>query len=308
MARKYKRLFNMYPAWDYRRELEELNRQSEQGWQLIRGGVFVNRFKRNDHIRYRYQIDFSGKVEDLGRYIETFREQGWEYIRTTFNGWSYFRKPWDPSLPEEQYEIFTDQASLQEMTGRWIKLVGILTAIVAVFLAIYTVRLVLMPNLPALVRFLVFLLETAFLIYGILCMRKSARKQTFSGAGAIWIPIFALLIIGNIGAIYLETHHHRFTSHFIADEVVGIPDGMENVLEWSSIGILYTDNYYMDLNITADSSICFTLVDDSDTVIYTITDVNVDISNLKLHLEKGQYYIRLSSYEGGGLDVFCAIK
>ena len=72
MARKYKRLFNMYPAWDYRRELEELNRQSEQGW---------------------------------------------EYIRTTFNGWSYFRKPWDPSLPEEQYEIFTDQASLREMTG-----------------------------------------------------------------------------------------------------------------------------------------------------------------------------------------------
>ena len=116
---------------------------------------------------------------------------------------------------------------------------GILTAIVAVFLAIYTIRLILMPNLPALVRFLVFLLETAYLIYGILCMRKSARKQTFSGARALWIPIFALLIIGTVGATYLETHHHRFTAHFIADEVNGIPDGMENVLEWGSIIYVY---------------------------------------------------------------------
>lgn len=308
MARKYKRLFNMYPAWDYRRELEELNRQSELGWQLVRGGVFVNRFKRNDHIRYRYQIDFSGKVEDLGRYIETFREQGWEYIRTTFNGWSYFRKPWDPSLPEEQYEIFTDQASLREMTGRWIKFVGILTAIVAVFLAIYTVRLVLMPNLPALVRFLVLLLETAFLVYGILCMRKSARKQTFSGVGAIWIPIFALLIIGTVGATYLETHHYRFNSRFVADEMSGISDGMENVFQWGSFDVLYTDNYYLDLSITADSSICFTLVDDSDTVIYTVADTNVDVSNLKLHLKKGQYYMYYSCYESGGFDATCAIK
>ena len=308
MARKYKRLFNMYPAWDYRRELEVLNRQSELGWQLVRVGVFVNRFKRNDHIRYRYQIDFSGKVEDLGRYIETFREQGWEYIRTTFNGWSYFRKPWDPSLPEEQYEIFTDQASLQEMTGRWIKLLGILTAIVAVFLAIYTVRLVLMPNLPALVRFLVLLLETAFLIYGIFCMRKSARKQTFSGARALWIPIFALLIIGTVGATYLETHHYRFNSRFVADEMSEISDGMENVFQWGSFDVLYTDNYYMDLNITADSSICFTLVDDSDTVIYTVTDTNVDVSNLKLHLKKGQYYMYYSCYESGGFDATCAIK
>ena len=308
MARKYKRLFNMYPAWDYRRELEELNRQSEQGWQLVRGGVFVNRFKRNSDIRYRYQIDFSGKVEDLGRYIETFREQGWEYIRTTFNGWSYFRKPWDPSLPEEQYEIFTDQASLREMTGRWIKLVGILTAIVAAFLAIYTVRLVLMPNLPALVRFLVFLLETAFLVYGILCMRKSAQKQTLSGARSLWVPIFALLIIGTVGAIYLETHHHRFNSRFVADEMSDISGGMENVFQWGSFDVLYTDNYYLDLSITADSSICFTLVDDSDTVIYTVTDTNVNVSNLKLHLEKGQYYMYYSYYESGGFDATCAIK
>lgn len=308
MARQYKRFFHMYFAWDYPRELEELDRQSKQGWQLIRVGFFAGRYKKNPDVRYRYQIDFSGKVEDLGRYIETFREQGWEYINTTFNGWSYFRKPWDPSLPEEQYEIFTDQSSLREMTLRWIRFMAVLLAIVAVFLAIYTVRLVWMPNLPNLTRFLIFLLETAVIAYGIRRMVKPTGKQTFAGARAICAAFFATLVVSCIGAAYLEMNRPHFNSRMMADEMVGIPDGLEDNLEWGSIDILYTDSYYLDLSITADSSICFTLVDDSGTVIYTIADANVNISDQKLHLEKGKYFIRFSSYGGGALDVACALK
>lgn len=73
MARQTKVSFGFYSAWNYQTEIEDLNRASEEGWQLVRGGCFHSRFVKNPHVRYRYQLDF-GKIEDMGRYIETFRE------------------------------------------------------------------------------------------------------------------------------------------------------------------------------------------------------------------------------------------
>ena len=121
MVPEYRTSYKMYSAWNYGKEIEDLNEASEQGWQLVKGGCFHSRFEKNPDIQYRYQIDF-GKIENMGLYIETFREQGWEYINSTFNGWHYFRKIYDPSLPEEAYEIFTDRESLHEMNSRWARL------------------------------------------------------------------------------------------------------------------------------------------------------------------------------------------
>lgn len=84
MARQYKTSHRVYTAWNYQKEIEDLNKASEQGWQLIKGGCFSSKFKWNPDVRYRYQIDYPGKVEDMGRYIETFREQGWEFINATY--------------------------------------------------------------------------------------------------------------------------------------------------------------------------------------------------------------------------------
>jgi hypothetical protein len=44
---KYKRKFGIYAAWNYELEVEDLNKMSEQGWQLIKGGCFSNKFKKN---------------------------------------------------------------------------------------------------------------------------------------------------------------------------------------------------------------------------------------------------------------------
>ena len=85
MAANYKNSYKMYSAWNYQKEVEDLNKASEQGWQLVRGGCFHSRFVKNPDVQFRYQLDF-GKIEDMGRYIETFREQGREYINSTFNG------------------------------------------------------------------------------------------------------------------------------------------------------------------------------------------------------------------------------
>ena len=102
MSKEYKTSYRAYAAWNYQKEIEDLNAASDQGWQLVKGGCFHSRFVKNPNLRYRYQLDYR-KIEDLGRYIETFREQGWEYINSTFIGWHYFRKLYDPSAPEEEY-------------------------------------------------------------------------------------------------------------------------------------------------------------------------------------------------------------
>ena len=106
---QYKRKFGIYSAWNYELEIEDLNRMSADGWQLIKGGgLFSNKFKRNTELQYRYQLDFQPNIEDKGRYIETFREQGWEYINSTFNGWHYFRKLFS-ELFLDQLVIFRDE-------------------------------------------------------------------------------------------------------------------------------------------------------------------------------------------------------
>ena len=108
---EYKRKFGVYAAWNYELKLEEFNAMSEQGWQLLDVGLFSRRYKKNTEVQYRYQMDFHPGIEDKGRYLETYREQGWEYVSTSFNGWYYFRKLYDQSLLQEEYEIFTDTPS-----------------------------------------------------------------------------------------------------------------------------------------------------------------------------------------------------
>ena len=66
MAQQYKKSFSMYPAWSYQKEIDVLNRQSELGWQLIRGGNYLHTYKKNSDVQYRYQLDYTGKVEDMG--------------------------------------------------------------------------------------------------------------------------------------------------------------------------------------------------------------------------------------------------
>ena len=95
----------MYAAWEFDREVRDLEARSRNGWQLIKGGCFHSKFAFDDSVQYRYALDFNQGIEDPARYREIFAEQGWEFINSTFNGWHYFRKAYDPSLPEEEYQI-----------------------------------------------------------------------------------------------------------------------------------------------------------------------------------------------------------
>lgn len=307
MAQQYKRSFSMYPAWSYQKEIEVLNRQSELGWQLIRGGNYLHTYKRNSDVQYRYQLDYTGKVEDMGRYIETFREQGWEYVNSTFNGWNFFRKPYDPSLSQECYEIFTDLSSLKEMIGRWIKIVSALIALLAVCSIINIIYFVLQPNLPFLVRSLAMLLEILFFTVGILRMRNPEKSKTFQWDRTMFICVLVTVLAGLGCSIYLEEQRPHLNAMIAADYMAAIPTEIENANMWACLDIKYADNYYVDLSVTADSPICVSILNESGDVFYTVTDSSADILNQKLHLQRGTYSIYFSDYEGGRLEASFSI-
>lgn len=303
MKKQYKRVFTMYPAWSYQKEVQELNRQSDKGWQLIRGGNFFHKYKKNADVRYRYQLDYPGKVEDMGRYIETYREQGWEYINSTFNNWNYFRKPYDPSAPKEQYEIFTDQFSLREMLERWTKVTIFLIIVLAVFLAGYAISLVFRPMLPNLSYFLTFLVQILFLCGGIYRMKKASQSRSLALDRAFFLGFFVTILAGVGISTYLRVCRPFFAMNCEAKYMKTIPAELEQSMVWCDFDIPYADNYYGSLSISTESPLCFTIVNETGEILYTVTEASLADTELKLHLEKGNYRVYYSNYAGGALHV-----
>ena len=202
----YKRVFNVYSAWDYTREIEDLNKMSEKGWQLVKGGLYSNYFKKNEDLRYRYQLDYNPKIEDMGRYIETFREQGWEYVNSTINGWHYFRKLYDASAAED-YEIYNDSQSLKEMQGKWQRnatmMLGALIA-AAILEIILVIRSFAWAN--ALLA-LILVLESIVIGRGVYVLRNPQRadghRRSWNGMPAFFI-IFLVGIIAVIALLVIQ--------------------------------------------------------------------------------------------------------
>ena len=127
MGKKTKTTFKTYAAWDFLREAEEYNAMSEKGWQLVEGGCFHQKYEFDDSVVYRYQLDFNNKIQNMAQYDEIFRDSGWERVNSTFNGWHIFRKAYDPSLPDDEYQIYTDNQSRIEMLNRWRSIFVIIT-------------------------------------------------------------------------------------------------------------------------------------------------------------------------------------
>ncbi len=105
------------------------------------------------------------------------REQGWEYVDRTFNGWFFFRKEYDASLPEEQYEIYTDTLSLKEMRRQWTVLAMILLVLMIVFMVAGTVRLVNLPTIPKLLTVVIYGILVALCLIGLRVMLTAKKLQ-----------------------------------------------------------------------------------------------------------------------------------
>ena len=293
MPGKYKTSYKVYSAWNYQKEVEDLNKASEQGWQLIKGGCFHSRFVRNPDVRYRYQLDYQ-KIDDMPRYIETFREQGWEYINSTFNGWHYLRKLYDPSLPEEAYEIFTDRESLQEMNGRWARLAMFGGIVLGLFALIYAIRMFRQPDLPSLVQLLTFAIESAVLFRGMFIMRNPESSRNRKGDGAFLTVFFAVILLGAGGSIALGTLRPGFSTDQRADSVdTPITDN-----RWIDFKVHYPDNYYLDLDMEAPEAMTFEIIDENGEVVYSVTETSFQEEDIRLKLARGEYSLSLSYKTG----------
>ena len=300
MAGEYKTIYRAYSAWNYEKEIEDLNTASEQGWQLVKGGLYHSRFIKNDNVRFRYQLDYR-RIEDMGRYIETFREQGWEYVNSTFNGWHYFRKLYDPALPEEAYEIFTDRQSLHEMNSRWARFALIIGVILGIFALVQLVQMIRMPELPRLVYLLALGIESAVLIRGALIMKDPDSSRNRKGDGKFLAVFLAVVLIGLISFIALGTNRPNLRTAQHAGDI----DAPYTDSSWTDFEVKYKDNYYMDLQMKSDKPLTVKIVDEAGEVVYTKTESDFDGKNIKLKLPKGKYKLLLSAQTG--FDVKCEI-
>ena len=293
MSKNYKTSFMFYSAWNYQKEVEDLNRESEKGWQLVKGGCFHSRFVKNPDIQYRYQLDFR-QVEDMGRYIEMFREQGWEYVSSTFNGWHYFRKLYDPSLPEEAYEIFTDRESLQEMNSRWARIALGIGIALALFGILSAVRMITAPELPRLVQMLTFFVESAVLLRGSLIMRNPDASRSRRGDSALLGIFFAVILLGAAGGIILQDMRPNLSTEQQEDTLSEpLTDN-----RWADFKVRYTDNYYLDLEFESDGPLTFAVINEADEAVYTETGTSFSKENIRIRLSKGQYSFSMSCETG----------
>ena len=297
MAMEYKTSHRAYAAWNYRQEIEDLNRASEQGWQLVRGGCFFSRFVKNPDVRYRYQMDWR-KVEDMGRYIETFREQGWEYVSSTFNGWHFFRKFYDPALKEEDYEIFTDRESLQAMTRRWSRVVmAISAALLAVALIIF-IQEIRTPNIPRLFETLILLTACAFLMRGGFLMRSPDTIRR--GDNTLLHAFLLFLVVGWTGTMALLILRPDFSIHQYTAE---LSEPYEDN-RFAEFEVYYPDSYYLDLKIDADAPFAFSIVNEAGEAVYSVTGTDIDEENVRIRLKRGKYWFSSSCGAGFELEAY----
>lgn len=307
---EYKRKFGIYSAWNYELEIEDLNEMSAKGWQLIRGGgLFSNKYKKNTEIRYRYQLDFQPNIEDKGRYIETFREQGWEYINSTFNGWHYFRKLYDATKPEEAYEIFTDKDSKREMNNRWAIVGMVLSAILVMYLALHVLMLIVQPKLITLVRMIYLGVILAVLLRGVMVMRKQGASRK-SRLDKLLMPMFFVWVIfGAVIMVSLTEARPYYANMKMQAEYYGpVSEKLEEASNWCGFAVNYPDNYYLGLKVDAEVPICISLVDEAGEVVYTVTTAEFEEENIRLWLKNGNYFLNVSDFAGGAIDLTANLK
>lgn len=259
-----KRVSVAYAAWEADKEAAMLNEQSKQGWQLEKASIFGSKLVRDDSVRYVYQIDRKSEPDE--RYFETFAEQGWEYV-TKLNGWQYFRKKYDPSLPEEEYKIYTDEQTYADSLRGDIRLNIIFGIVYTLFTLLYGLGALRTSDIMYLIFTAVFgVFAVIFFVMAGQLKRKIKGKNTAISGKAVqsvlWAGLFAVtaaVIVGpwGIGACgnsgaYLET---RMTWD-------GISDGpVTHVIKFE---INKAGYYDLDLDFHCENGTISVVIEDSE--------------------------------------------
>ena len=198
--------YHVYFAWEAEEEEDDLNQASADGWQLTYGGCFHSRFRRDTAARYIYRLDYRAGIPDRAAYCQVFADQGWEYINSTFNGWHYFRKPYDPELPDSEYQIYTDRPSLAQMQNRWIRtsaVLGLFCLVIGVYNIILGWQVHSLPN--AVVGAVDLLLTVVMALGAISAKRKlNGQKPLCNISANLFYACLLIFFVCMLAAIFFN--------------------------------------------------------------------------------------------------------
>lgn len=125
-----KKIRKHYTSLKYYEEEAELNRESEAGWQLVRGGLLGNTYEQ-DSMVYRYQMDYLRGIKDNKEYIAQLEQAGWKHIGSKGNvsGWNYFRKIYKESSPKNNYRVHDKTKPTTRVLKQWENFLNIVSVL-----------------------------------------------------------------------------------------------------------------------------------------------------------------------------------
>jgi len=280
---------NFYAPWEYEKEEFDLDEKSKKGLQLKKGGCFKSKFYKDENVRYIYQLDYNPKIEDPLQYRESFEEQGWQFINSTFNGWHYFRKLYVEGMAESEMKIYTDKQSLYEMQGRWMRLIGIVTILYFIMAIAYLIMGVLSKETTILIEGIIFVVLFLTFGMGIISVNRRRNGKTAGFVPPVK-PVFLLtfatlfVIMGMLffGFYHATIHEENFTLVNLADENT----------PWSG-GTFTVDRkgtYELNLDFSDEGGAMTVVIQDiNGSVVYKNNADSCRVDGWELKLEKGTY-------------------
>ncbi len=308
--KKTKRVFFNFGMWEIKEIAKYFDRMSAEGWQVKKVGAFTIHFTRDTTVRYRHQVDCHSGAAD-SRYLSAFTEQGWEHIKGFESGLKYFRKPYDPALPESEYEIYTDEQSYKEMLDKSIKRQVGLTITYFCIALMYSI-VGMCNGLDAksmdFLGMLYYADGVMFLICAILFLTtaiqlgrlKKGKKTNIKGSTVntlsyIACALFLVFVIGG-GVVALSRNvRTRLDTNIAIGEVV------EQYNDTLNFSIDKTGYYYLDLDMEAEKGSVGVEIKNADgEVVFDAETVNgkYSVDDECIRFTEGDYTAELTAPAG----------
>ena len=207
-------------------------------------------------------------------------------------------KIYDPSQPEEAYEIFTDRESLHEMNGRWVRIAMIIGILIGIMTLIALWRLVRRLCLPSTAQFLTLFIESAFLLRGAFIMNSQDMNRKRAGEKNLLTVFFLALTIGLFSFMILENARPHTQSLMISGDI----DEPINGERFNDFKIYYPDFYYMDLEAEAAEPMTLEIVNSDGEAFWSQTGTRIGGDRIRIRLPRGEYCFSLTCTTGYRVD------
>ena len=139
-----KTVWRPFSARAWRENGADLDRRSREGWNLKKAGWLRYTLEQGGG-EYRYGLDYCpANFDQQPARKNAYAKEGWELVSSTMSGWDYYRKPFDPALPEEAYHLPVpygpEQDELLGAVSRWFWIRNVIAVSAAPLAVVAVVR------------------------------------------------------------------------------------------------------------------------------------------------------------------------